>query len=328
MGTQQITTLLRTSAPPPPLPCFALEHDGGDSRCRACPHQARCVEGMGSREGRVGLERVKFRLGNPRGLRRDDPDADSLADVYKLCYRQVFARSSDWFNRQHGAKLAARARGMGISIRLYVYAAMFGFRETSPDRRFRVANLLGGAAERNVEEYRREAAAKFGVFDMTALLAVTGTKGEEDMSRVMEECEWLAANWIVGHRQARGGGAIPTLYDSRELAFDPRWLATESSYRRWLDGPDKRVTEELTCHRHRVSQVQPKLWVGQRQEVLPTVLDRVLSRYHMVASDFEVRSPVTRSLAFWVALGDAILQWRCVRLYAAASESVHKHGEF
>ena len=202
-----------------------------------------------------------------------------------------------------------------MSIRLYIYAAMLGFKETSPDRRFRVGNLLGGEAERNVEQFRREAAAKFGIFDMTALLAVVGSTVEND-ARTLEECEWLAASWIVGHRQVHGQGAIASLYNSRELAFDPRWLATELSYRRWLmsDDKNKRDSDELTRHRYRVSQVTSGLWLEQRQQILPRVLSRVLSQYLMAASDFEARSPVSQPLAFWAALGDAILQRKCLRL--------------
>ena len=325
MVTQQILT--RTPAPLPPLTCFGLEHDGGDPECRACPHRAACVVAMGCREGKVALDRVEFRLGAGAAgrLKRDDPDAENPADVYKHCYSQVFAKRADWFKRQHGARLVAKARELRMSIRLYVYAAMLGFKETSPDRRFSVAHLLGGAAERNVEEFRRAAAAKFGVFDMTALLAMAGTE-EEDAARTMVECEWLAAGWIVGHRQVHGQGAISSLYGRRELAFDPRWLATEPSYRRWLESPEKLVTEELTKHRYRVSQVQPKLWRAMRQEGLPEVLSRVLSQYRMAASDFEAVSPVSQPLAFWAALGDAILQWKCVRL--GAGESVHKREVF
>lgn len=311
--------LTRKAAPPPPLGCFGLEHDKKDPKCRACPHQKACVVKMGCREGRVMLNHVRFKLGELLQLAGEDVDAANVEDVYKDCYHRVFGkrRRPGWLKKEDAARLIVSVKRQGMTIRLYVYAAMLGFKCTSPDRRFLVAHLLGGAAEKNVEEYRRQAAREFGVFDMTTLLAVASNGQQENVGHTFVENEWLAARWIVGYRQMRGQGAITSLFDNKELALDPRWLATEPAYRRWLGSPDKLMTKELLRHRHRVSQVSPDVWRGLRQTILPQVLSRVLAEYAFKETDFEVISPIRQPLAFWSALGDAFLQVKTLMLLRA-----------
>ncbi len=269
---------------------------------------------MGVREGRVPLDRAVFKIlpTSQLELRSGDPDGENLADVYKQCYLQVFHHAGDSMTREQCAVLRAKVTVTGISLRLYILAAMYGFNDRSPMRNFRAINLLKPEAELDVDVFRREAALRYGVFDMTALTYIVGEA--EDTKVALQESEWLAASWVVGHRQKHAGGAITTLYDMRELDLDPRWLATETSYRAWLADGRGRDTEELRSHRHRVSQVKPELWRPQRQEILGHVLAQVLAKYQVGASNFEVLSPITRPMAFWLELSEAILQLRCLRL--------------
>jgi len=309
------TQFMRRPAPPAPLPCFALEHDGADPKCRTCPHEARCLKATGSRAGRVPLSRLAFSLGPVAQLDSGDPDREDVLGTYASCYRQVFKRAPARMTQLQGRRLRAGLRRDGITLRLYIFAAMMAFRDTnegSPGRRFHARMLLGPAAKKNVEMYRQAAAGRYGVFDMTTLLSMVGPT--EDATRALAASEWLAARWVVGHRQKWGEGAVNSLYNAQELALDPRWLSTEPTYtRRWLEAPT-RDSDELKRHRHRVAQAgrDRDEWRREREKILPDVLRRVLAHYGHREADFEARSPVRHPMAFWSALGDAILWAECL----------------
>jgi hypothetical protein len=264
----------------------------------------------GRRRGKVPLDRVRFELARPELVEAEDPDQADVAATYATCYRQVFGKPGDRLRLEAARRLGAVARREGVTLRLYLFAAMLAFRDANPDRRCYANHLLGPAASRHVSLYRRTAAQRFGVFDLTALLTMTGPI--EDASQALELSEGLAALWIVGHRLHHGKGAVASLYAARELALDPRWLATEPTYKRWLSSGEAGATDELLRHRHRVSQAGVA-WTVERERVLPKVLARVLWRYEIRLVDLEAESPVRQPLAFWAALGDALLQRACLR---------------
>ena len=247
-----------------------------------------------------------------------DPDKVNIEGTYTTCYHMVFGRDAPVtrITPEQARQLSTMIPDKGITVRLYILAAMVAFHEGNPDRRFYARQLIGPVAERHVEMYRRAAALRYGVFDMTTFTAMTSSV--ENTTQVMSDSEWMAASWVVNYRIHKGEGALTSLYRAQELNLDPRWLSTELTYARWLKGTPP-VSDALKQHRYRVTQASREDWRHERENILPGVLSRMLNHHHQSATDFEVISPVSQPMAFWAALGDALLQIKAIDLLCQIS---------
>lgn len=269
---------------------------------------------MGSRDHKIPLAKVVFELPSVLNPEHPDPDKEDVISVYKSCYRQVFGQEQEptHITREQAEELRSCVPKNGMTLRLYILAAMQAFHEGSPDRKMYVRQILGPRAQDHVEMYRKAAAVRYGVFDMTTLTAVTSAS--ENITQVLTDSEWLAASWTVNYRQKRGVGAYISLYEAQELTLDPRWLSTEPTYMQWLDTSTTPATEAVKKHRYRVTQAAQDDWRHERENILPSILYKIVAHHRHRISDFEAESPVTRPMAFWAALGDAILQYKIFQL--------------
>ena len=305
-------SLNRIPVPVAPLPCFALEHDALDPKCKTCLHQRDCTLAMGSREHKTPLENVKFDLHSEAISDNPDPDREDITKLYNSCYAQVFKDSKGVpttptrINPEQTKRLACCVPPNGVPLRLFILTAMTVFHQGNPDRKFYPKHLLGPSAQTNVELYRKASALRYGVFDLTTLTSLS--PATENSTQALVDSEWLAANWVVNYRVTRGKGAVTSLYSMQELSLDPRWLSTEPTYARWLKATDTPASDDMKRHRHLVTQAAQGDWRHERERLLPETVMRILAHNCHGAGDFEAVSPVRYAMSFWASLGDAILQ--------------------
>jgi len=297
----------------PPLKCYGLEHAAADPVCKACPHASACAKAGKSREGKVKLSQTHYTLTCGSRLEARDPDQDFDA-LYASCYTIVFKKTADnWKHRIPDAatRVAANAAEAKCSIRLFVTTVMAAFNDASPDRRFFCNMLVGPASVRTVVAYRKVAAARYGVFDFSTLGELSGTV--ENLPECLSISEELAGRWIIGHRLRNEGSPFDSLFSSRELGLDPRWLATEPVYFSWV-ARQPRPSDEIAAHRKRVAMLDGEAYTRARSAIMPAAVDKVLQRFAVNSNDFMCDATVSNGLLLWAKLGSALKHLVCLRM--------------
>lgn len=309
-----------------PLPCFSLEYSKTDEKCIACDHADACKRYMGKR-ALTRLSAVEFNL--TPDLKdtspSKDPELDELQQLYTRCYLTIFEKMPpDRLDQRPRASetLESACEQTGCTLRMFMLASMFGHRTTSPNRKFYANMLLGPYAIRRAELYRGACSKEFGTFDLQALSTIMKNP-DQGLQQKMLNSEIIAGQWIVGYKLRFPGPYGLPLYQSKELALDPYWLAIEETYTRLVLIPNHGMrTEipELNRHRFNVSKVLQALKKDSRgkgnytraifqtrERNARTAVGQVLNHFGFSPDDFTTRTPVvTDMLAFWGNLAIAL----------------------
>jgi hypothetical protein len=305
-----------------PLPCFGIEHEYFDPRCKACPHQPDCIEAKGYRVGRLSLDQAQIDLVPPKltKLTATDPDEPKLQPTYELCHLAVFGRPPrDRLDRwpQASGRLIASCHEVGCTLRLFITTVMMAHQKASPDRPFYSNMLLGPTAPKRVERYRDLCRKTFGCFDTASLRLLTELEVTSVEERLLAS-EVTFGSFIVGHRLRYSGDPVEEFYRVKEFAMDPTWLATEPTYEQTLlrHVMNPQGTEALRQHRFHVVKVVTELKHHKqqaahifqlREAAAKRAIKHVLGQHGYKPEDFEVAAePITGMASFWGTLGLAI----------------------
>ncbi len=310
-----------------PLACFGLELNESDAVCIGCAHFEACKTATGSRSQHVPVTKATFTLQPPGGDGTASPQPDAAA-LYQLAHEQIFrSRARDTLLSGDALTVSRSARDLNVSLEVYLYACLLGHQVSCPERAFRAKFLLGTTAAKRVQFYRDRAVTRFHALDLTSI----GNLAGRDLGLQREallNSEALFGAWVVSERCRRGGNGVAALYAARECALHPAWLAIEPTYAKWrktqpeqpyLKSDDRGapIFNEIGRHRHAIHQVNPSQWPGLtrlRNEILPTVAAQILQKHQVNPSHVLTASPVTNAFAFWLRLGDALLQLRLLQI--------------
>jgi hypothetical protein len=306
---------------------------------------------MGSRANRVPLDKAEFHLIPPaygeyyaEGI-IDDPEIPNMQRMYKDCHETVYGKPCASTDRLApcAKDIIDGARRAGCSLRLYFLANMVGHRahqQTIIDHtdrtkgvRFTAKKLVGKIAEKRVAMYAELCRKDFGTFNIQVLGALTNKNLEHDsLEYRMQTSELTVGQFIVDWKISNGGPALECLYIDKELALDPVWLATESTYRPLvLDPYLKNRHGSEAIQRHRFDVVQSIAYLKKhhdaailayrtREQSMPKTIEEVLRLFGFRPDHFEIlNKPQTSTLEFWSAIGRAIQCYHCLRFYQGES---------
>lgn len=310
-----------------PLACFGLELNLDDAVCISCAHFETCKIATGSRSSHVPLSKASFHLQHRGwdGTASPEPDAAAL---YQLAHEQIFRkRAGDRLPFEHVREITRSAAELSVSLEVYIYACLLGHQISCPERAFRADLLKAPSAAKRVQFYRDRAIARFHALDLTSLGNLTGQHLGHQRSALLDS-ETLFGTWVVNERCRRGGNGVAALYAARECALNPAWLAIEPSYAKWrktqpeqpylkTDEAGAPVFNEIGRHRHAINQVNRTAWPGLsrlRDEILPVAAAHILQKHNVDPTHILITSPVTNAFAFWLRLGDALLQLRLLQI--------------
>lgn len=313
-----------------PLPCYAKEFSQTDAGCSACEHGTNCRSDLGRRASRVTLDKAVFDL-VPTGLqdfKLSDPEAESLADLYELCYETVFHTRGDAILRikDAQARIIEASNEAHCSLRLYILTNMIGYHEASPDRKFYATMLFGDRASRRLELYRSVCRQKYGTFDIEAIDTLLG-KETSDAESQMLNSEIIAGGFIVGFKIRSSGDPGPMLYAMQELSLSPLWLATDPGYTkdvlvRHISEPSG--TSMIKRHRFSACQTLKELKRDHkralhifktREKIMAQAVVSVLNSHGLSPQDFEIENVVKDASDFWRRLGYAIQHYWLLQYY-------------
>lgn len=319
-----------------PLECFALEYNGADPTCLACPHVAECKRHMLSRLDRIPLSKASYRvLPEAYDVRfnidADDPEAPEIQRVYILCYETVFGKKPHDYNvGKHAAQIVELARRADCSLRLFMLANMVGHQRMQKEiiaktalaktKPFRVYLLTEDKALERARLYAELCRKEFGTFTLGSLSAMSETSYEDnDLDTRLLNSEVTAGRWLVGHKIIHEGPPYELFYECEEMNLDPHWLAMDDNYHALVLKDEKkrnRGSQELRRHRYAVVQAIGFLkrhrnvaitTFRARQRILPQAVSRVLEHFGYKPDDFEVKDePITNPMELYVLLGRAI----------------------
>jgi len=325
-----------------PLDCFALEYNAFVPKCRACPHAKECVQHMGSRLKKIPLSRVDYRL-VPEALwdyayhaidQYTDPEIPVIEQTYIICFTTVFDRHPKDRIGEHAAFVCARAKELNCSVRLYILANMLAWQSVqeekervqpdAPVQTFSAKALAGKMAMERAKVYAEVCRREYGTFSIASIDTQTGSQLEKNsLDQVLLRNEIAVGRFIIGWKLENAGPVYEQLYNALELSLDPRWLATESSYRPIIDEHliKPKGTSTIRDHRFSVTTVIRHLKHSRqsciatfrtRELIMPRAVGEVLRYFGFKADDFDVDDkPITEPLKVWVHLARAISQYNC-----------------
>jgi hypothetical protein len=335
----------RTPHPPPPKPCFGLEHDLTNELCQECPVNEDCFQALGLRRGMVPLNKVPIQL-VPVGYKVEleiimgDPELPELERIYILCYKTIFRKLPKDRIGRNKEKLLQMIKDSECSVRLYMLTLMIAHVRQKEivagenpalanERPFTAFKLMAPNALSKLDLYREMCRKEFGTFDLTALDVLTGESHEEsNVDKLLLNSEVMAGKFVVDIKIRSGGPQyVERLFKEKELHLDPHWLAIEPRYENLVFSKflDRTLTGTATemRHRHSVGMVVTALKKRKdyaiglhqaRERALAKAIPKVLSHFGYLPTDFEIdNQPVTDVLEFWCFVGRAISWHKCLR---------------
>ncbi len=328
-----------------PLPCFGLEHDRNAPECRQCPHADRCIEYMGTREGKVPLDRIRFDILPPNyrehtlaSYQLTDPELPYLQRLFCDCYKSVFHRNPTENISRYKDEIARNANKVPCSVRMFLLANMVaheigqgvvvGHTEKARASKFKGILLTGALSIRRAQQYQKTCQDRYGTFSLKSL-EILANDDKDPIEGTMLRSETTAGIWLVNYKiryRAPRLEALAALYEDMELHLDPEWLALDDNYAETVLKPyvDRKTgTEVLQRHRFNAFHVharfkrRPSLgrnaWLA-RQDILRDAVRAVLDNFGYAPGDFlYTREPVTNMPDFWLELGKVIRHNHCLR---------------
>jgi hypothetical protein len=333
-----------------PLPCYSLEYNKADPRCKACPHKTGCIQHSGSRADKIPLSKAVFKLvpesyAKAYDFDMEDPELPHIQRTYFNCYDTIFNKPAPDDVTRFAKELLASARRAQCSLRLYMLANMVGHRETQKlrctkteqalPRPYRAKMLLGATALTRARMYAEMCNKEFGTFALSSLSTLAEENFEDDsLESSMLHSETVAGKYIVGWKIKHGGPAWESLFEANELTLDPYWLAIDETYLTQVLQPyldNKCGAEQIQQHRFSVIQALGYLKKHStaavnafhvRETIMPKAVAEVLHHYGHAPDDFDIDSdPITNPLEFWVYIGRALQHFQCL-LYLEGKPSL------
>ena len=326
----------RTAYPAPPIQCFGLEQFDTNRMCQNCQHRAPCAKLMGSRIGKIALDKVRVNL-IPKGFDVDvslsSQDGHRIEIIYQECYSAVFGGPSSQSVGHRADEIIACANTAGVSLRMYIMTIMVAHKEN--DQRnllsFFPGSLVGAGKIKTVELYAKVCRSKYASFHDSdcdqELELLTGVKVSESLAyRRMVDSETIVGEFIVGFKTKHQGYPSDILYERRELGLDPLWLATEQTYydevlAKFIPSPFG--TEAQRRHRYSVLRCVQQMKRRKpyaisvyeaRTKAVVSVLPTILSRFGLQATDMEVvDKEVTDSFELWYQIGLCCQHLECLK---------------
>jgi len=195
------------------------------------------------REVRVELLPLKFPQGD---------DARLVKSEFQLYHRSVLRRPGPSLDDETVKTILSNCQQAGVEPGHLILAALLAHRVGGADRKFYARMLVGPSALKHLETYRQECAIRYGTFDANVLGDAASLPPEHNISKRLRASEELAARTAVNIYKT-GETNIYGLYEFREGALDPWWLATEPSYEKWRSTlEDEEFQLELARHRKHV----------------------------------------------------------------------------
>ena len=329
-----------------PLPCYGMEQDLKTEKCRTCPHREGCRQHMGDRRDKVKLSQAVFDT-VPKALsivvlEGEDPELVNIQTVYTECHLSVFGQKPKDDVRRYAPELARICARMECSIRLYMLAAMMGFKlnrdyvvghtDGKPGS-FSARHLTTTNAGKHVQMYAGICRKEFGTFSLHGLVNADRTGvGPTLIEKQLLASEVIAGKFIVAHKALHGGPSEPLLYHWHETSLDPYWLAIQPSYMQLVLDPHihgRQGSPAQKRHRYAVVQtlrhLKTHVHVARavhqaRNAILPQAVGLVVNHHHFDVDDFEIGSaPIKDSFTLWKNIGRAIQHYRCLNLYYGGS---------
>ena len=297
-----------------PLPCFGLEFDLLPDQCQSCLHRAPCSLRSSTRAGRVPLSRASVSIPSPQGDAHVD-ERNLAASELELYHRAILRRDGPKLDYEGSARLVDTAQVLQVEPGLLILSVLLTHKAMSPDRPFRTEMLFGPWAAKALTAHRSECATRYGSFDAYSLAKITHLSPDHDIVQRLADSENLAARWAIG--AALNGTSMTGLYSERELALDPWWLATEPSYKKWVEEDEEAPALEISRHRQRALKLCVKsrglpAVIKARNTVAKTQLVSQATRLNLdpdkvlVAPIIRRPDRVWRGLAFARATLDAV----------------------
>lgn len=324
-----------------PLPCYSLEYNSADPRCKICPHAEGCIKHSGSRAKRIPLSQIQWKL-TPESYAQvydfdlEDPELPHIQRTYFNCYEAIFGKQPADDITRFAREVIDHARQADCALQMYLLSNMVGHRESQKIRLrntekayatpFHAKMLLGKTALTRAKNYGEMCNREFGTFKLSSLGALTGVDFEADsLQQAMLHSEVVAGRFIVSFKIANGGPPWRQLFNAHELTLDPHWLAIEEVYTRCILDPylKKRIgAEAIKQHRFFVSKVLGHLKKHStaamnafycRETIMPQAVSEVLGYFGLRAEHFLIEpEPITQPLEFWVYLGRAVQHFHCL----------------
>jgi len=326
-----------------PLDCYGLELDAQDPQCQACPHMEGCFMAMGSRRYRTSLDKAVFDL-VPRTYKAyrppqpdQDPEITHIQMVYVACYQSIFAKKPKDSAQPYTDEIAANARRLKCSIRLYMLASMIGHvnhqnelighTDKASASPFTAKLLVHKRNSGFVQQYAEVCRHQFGTFTLSALDTINDTEYESsEIETVMLNSEIVAGSFIVNYKLFQGGPPEEKLYERHEIALDPHWLAVEPTYKSLVLSQGSQHGSRVQKD-HRFSTIRTIKFLKSnpsvgivvhltRSNIMARAVSRVLGRFQLKPSDFEIKNePVTNAFEMWKELSRAIQQNELLKYY-------------
>jgi hypothetical protein len=316
-------------------PCFGLEHDRSKPECQRCVLFHLCDGVLGSR---IALDHLEFELTPPELYANDDASVvgnvlvnrSNVEDLYRRCYYTVFG--SRWPESSNlgkeWQKIVKNAVAAKVSLNTFIATVMAAWQLTHPQKPFYTSSLIADSSVEKVGRYSRMLRERYGYDGMDALGLFTDSETPRIEEQMMVS-ETLAGKWIVGWKMSRDGPAVQSLYKHHELALDPHWLASESTYVNLVLRPylelESTASESaaIKAHRERVLSTHSMLKkrktlartiFSARSQIMPAALKSVLKGVGHLPENFTHPDTVVKdTIKFWNILGLAVTHWECLK---------------
>ena len=260
----------------------------------------------------------------------NDPDADNIEEVYKLCHKWVFDCKAAGGVGQYRALILTRAADSRASLKLFILANMLGWKQTHFDQPFHSKMLTSDFAVHQVKTFASSCSKLYGSFTCHSLDQIMGTDIEsKDIETQILNSEIKAGAWIVDYKLFANGNVSQTMYERIETHLHPYWLAIEPTYYREVMYdhtlcPDPNLGEDVARHRLNVSHLLGKLKTHpslaltvfrMREKIMPEAIQNVLSLKGLSSNEFQIDPTVyvTSPVKFWLSLALAIQQIECIK---------------
>ena len=257
--------------------------------------------------GQPPITAIQFNLTLPTAAPK--PEALTVhAQLSAACIMVLRDSPVGQLTSDQAAAITASSDELGVEISLYLTSVASGWRQAHPGEPMPANAAAGPWAVRQVMAHRRAAADQFGYFDAHAISELT--KQPEPAALLVSEK--IACQQVMDGRFKGYKASLSRLYEDRELALDPAWLATEASYWRWVGQDDQAPSAELRKHRRRAGlclKQSAGLAVARSKLCARVIADR-LAQHSVPHRVFNWPGVVTSVPKLWMSAVDAALEWR------------------
>lgn len=318
------------------MKCFGMEQSPSNPLCPACPHKADCAALMEHLINRIPVDQARFHF-VPQLMAekfkvdevyRSDVDVADIEKVYVFCHDWVFgSKPRNRIGTAHRNVILFRVREAETSVKLFFLTNMYAWRQAKASA-FSPKLLTTEHAVKSVRSFAVACHQEFGAFDTTSLdMLFKNERGKAWIEERLLRSEVLVGGWIIRYKMFHTGQMVERLYQEKEEALDPHWLAIEGSYYSntlvyHMNSPRPDLPPTTSKHRWSVLHALGKLKTHPREalsiftareRIMPKAVREVLNRLGFDTTDFLMEDvPVTNALKFWGRLATAIQQYECL----------------